>query len=140
MRMGAPVAALSCMAPPTWSMWAWVITICLSVSPSSRRIARIPSISSPGSMTMASYVCSSPMMEQLHCSGPTGMTLCIIRMSVRHRQSVLIAINPKITEYADVALQQFLGFLVKGIGSVALHIQRSDHAVILGMQNRNDDL
>jgi hypothetical protein len=30
------------------------------------------SMSSPGSMTMASRVVSSPMIEQLHCSGPTG--------------------------------------------------------------------
>ena len=29
-------------------------------------------MSSPGSMTMASRVVSSPMMEQLHCRGPTG--------------------------------------------------------------------
>src|SRR5664280_2010195 len=29
-------------------------------------------MSSPGSMTMASFVCSSPITEQLHCSGPTG--------------------------------------------------------------------
>ncbi len=27
---------------------------------------------SPGSITIASRVVSSPMMEQLHCKGPTG--------------------------------------------------------------------
>src|SRR5579864_6549943 len=41
-------------------------------------MARMSSIWSPGSMTMASWVCSSPRMEQLHCSGPTGKILWII--------------------------------------------------------------
>src|SRR5579864_6304298 len=36
-------------------------------------------MSSPGSMTMASCVASSPMTEQLHCSGPTGKILWIMR-------------------------------------------------------------
>jgi len=36
------------------------------------RIARMSSMLSPGSITIASRVCSSPKMEQLHCSKPTG--------------------------------------------------------------------
>src|SRR5579884_1915924 len=36
-------------------------------------------MSSPGSMTMASWVASSPMTEQLHCRGPTGKILWIMR-------------------------------------------------------------
>src|SRR5437588_7074628 len=46
-------------------------------------MARMSSIWSPGSITMASRDCSSPTMEQLHCSGPTAMiswiTLLIYR-------------------------------------------------------------
>src|SRR5437899_12725878 len=37
------------------------------------------SIWSPGSTTMASCVWSSPRIEQLHCNGPTGMTLWITK-------------------------------------------------------------
>ncbi len=32
-KMGAPVSRLSLSAPPTWSMWAWVTRICLSLRP-----------------------------------------------------------------------------------------------------------
>src|SRR5450759_928554 len=75
------------MAPPTWSMWAWVMTICFTCSLCWRTMARMSSMSSPGSMTMASCVVSSPMIEQLHCSGPTGRILWIIlRFSLRPRQ------------------------------------------------------
>ena len=35
-------------------------------------MARTSAMSSPGSMTMASREISSPMIEQLHCKGPTG--------------------------------------------------------------------
>src|SRR5882762_4645936 len=34
--------------------------------------------SSPGSITSASSVTGSPMMEQLHCNIPTGMVIWII--------------------------------------------------------------
>src|SRR5258707_13732987 len=36
-------------------------------------------MSSPGSITIASLVCSSPKIEQLHCSMPTGRISCIKR-------------------------------------------------------------
>src|ERR1700735_4735396 len=38
-------------------------------------------MSSPGSMTMASFVFSSPTTEQLHCSGPTGKISWIMNPS-----------------------------------------------------------
>ena len=75
---GAPVAALSFAAPPMWSMWAWVMTIAFTCSPCFSRMARMSSILSPGSTTMASRVCSSPKIEQLHCSMPTGRISWII--------------------------------------------------------------
>ena len=55
-RMGAPVSRLSRSAPPTWSMWAWVTRICLSLRPSSVSRRWMRPTSSPGSMTMASPV------------------------------------------------------------------------------------
>src|SRR6266404_242415 len=68
-------------------MWAWVMTICFTFSLCWRTMARTSSILSPGSMTMASCVVSSPMIEQLHCSGPTGRILWIIpSFSLRPRQ------------------------------------------------------
>src|SRR5580704_88277 len=42
------------------------------------RIAVMRPISSPGSMTMASPLLSSPKIEQLHCSAPTGRISWII--------------------------------------------------------------
>src|SRR6185437_6778046 len=63
-------------------MCACVMTICFSESFSSRRICKMSSIWSPGSITMASCVCSSPSTEQLHCSGPTGNTLWIIDKTI----------------------------------------------------------
>src|SRR5260370_297237 len=71
-KMGAPVACLSFIAPPTWSMCACVTTICLTVRLCRFTISRIRPISSPRSMTMASCVVSSPTTEQLHCNGLTG--------------------------------------------------------------------
>src|SRR5580765_1519590 len=41
-------------------------------------MASTSSMSSPGSMTMASRVCSSPTTEQLHCNGPSGKISWII--------------------------------------------------------------
>src|SRR5450631_2396358 len=49
------------------------------------RIARISSILSPGSITIASCDCSSPKIEQLHCSMPTGRISWIIFRSVYSR-------------------------------------------------------
>src|SRR5215469_3467965 len=46
--------------------------ICRSFSPRFASRDRISVILSPGSMTMASRVVSSPTRVQLHCSGPTG--------------------------------------------------------------------
>src|SRR5580704_17229253 len=81
--MGAPVAARSFMAPPTWSMWAWVMTICFTCRLCLRTRARMFWISSPGSITMAFRVLSSPMIEQLQCNGPTGriswIIVCVVR-------------------------------------------------------------
>src|SRR5271170_4625820 len=71
-KTGAPVAFFSLTAPPTWSICAWVTTICLRVSPCLARRSRMSGILSPGSMTIASRVASSPTMVQLHCSAPTG--------------------------------------------------------------------
>src|ERR1700722_8845558 len=59
-------------------MWAWVITMAVNLRLWRVRISRILEISSPGSTTMASRVCSSPKMEQLHCNGPTGRISWII--------------------------------------------------------------
>src|SRR6185437_3171935 len=42
-------------------------------------MASTSSMSSPGSTTMASRVVSSPMIEQLHASGPTGRISWIIK-------------------------------------------------------------
>ncbi len=44
-------------------------------------------MSSPGSITMASCVASSPMMEQLHCNGPTGMISWIMGIIVAGRNA-----------------------------------------------------
>src|SRR5579859_3121816 len=54
------------------------MTIAFTRSPCFSRMARIPSILSPGSITSASCVSSSPKMEQLHCSRPTGRISWII--------------------------------------------------------------
>src|SRR5262245_5242460 len=47
-------------------------SLCLATS------VRISAMSSPGSMTMASRVASSPRIEQLHCNIPTGRISWII--------------------------------------------------------------
>src|ERR1035441_5550868 len=61
-------------------------------------MARTSSISSPGSMTMASCVVSSPMTEQLHCSGPTGRILWIMHsFSLRLRVSTTIGSHHNIS-------------------------------------------
>src|SRR5260370_20029865 len=50
-------------------------------------------ISSPGSTTMASRVPSSPKMEQLHCSIPTGRISWIItRVYSRYMGEILTAL------------------------------------------------
>src|SRR5450755_3903083 len=59
-------------------MCAWVITIAFTVNKWRFSMARISSILSPGSITMASRDCSSPKIEQLHWSTPTGRTSWII--------------------------------------------------------------
>src|SRR5436190_21073757 len=46
--------------------------ICFTVSPRLWINASTSSMSSPGSITRASRVPSSPITEQLHCKGPTG--------------------------------------------------------------------
>src|SRR5215831_13661439 len=46
-------------------------------------MASTSSMSSPGSTTMASRVVSSPMIEQLHSSGPTGRISWIIGQAAR---------------------------------------------------------
>src|ERR1039458_1243017 len=76
--MGAPVSAWRRAAPAMWSMCAWVMRICLTVSLCRWRTARMRGISSPGSTTMASPDASSPRMEQLHCSAPAGRTSWIM--------------------------------------------------------------
>ena len=68
---GGSGEALERWAPAMWSMWAWVMTICLTVRWWRARVARMREMSSPGSTTMASWEVSSPRMEQLHWSGPT---------------------------------------------------------------------
>src|ERR1700676_725355 len=92
--MGAPVAARNFMAPPTWSMCAWVMTICFTCRLCLRTSARMLWISSPGSITMASRVLSSPMMEQLHCSAPTGRISWIMVLVVG-RWSFVTGQRPK---------------------------------------------
>src|SRR5882672_5503069 len=52
-------------------MCACVMTMALTLSPCRFTMARISGMLSPGSITMASRVCSSPKIEQLHCSTPT---------------------------------------------------------------------
>src|SRR5258705_7461523 len=52
-------------------MCACVMTMALTESPWRLTISRISGMLSPGSITMASRVCSSPKMEQLHCNTPT---------------------------------------------------------------------
>src|ERR1043166_8954317 len=47
-------------------------------SPCLRSTAKMSSMVSPGSITMASRDCSSPKIEQLHCSIPTGRISWII--------------------------------------------------------------
>src|SRR5262249_58154099 len=75
-------------------MCAWVMTICFSVSRSRRRMSRMSSIWSPGSITMASRVCSSPMIEQLHCRGPTGRILWIMFSEIPNSELVEGGGNP----------------------------------------------
>src|SRR5271157_5311682 len=48
------------------------MTIAFTVSPCRRTTSSTSSILSPGSTTMQSRVASSPKIEQLHCSIPTG--------------------------------------------------------------------
>src|ERR1051326_7083410 len=52
-------------------MCAWVMTMALTASPWRFTISRTSGMLSPGSITMASRVCSSPTIQQLHCSTPT---------------------------------------------------------------------
>src|ERR1700716_811627 len=59
-------------------MCACVITMALTVSPWRCSTSRMLSISSPGSITIASRVASSPKIEQLHWSIPTGRISWII--------------------------------------------------------------
>src|SRR6185437_3738367 len=60
-------------------MCACVMTIAVTRRAWRCRMARMASMSSPGSTTMASRVASSPKTEQLHCSIPTGRISWIIR-------------------------------------------------------------
>src|SRR5260221_388580 len=57
-------------------MCACVLTIAFTVSLCRPSRSRMRLTSSPGSTTRASRVIGSPMMEQLHCSIPTGMVMC----------------------------------------------------------------
>src|ERR1700740_2184858 len=57
-------------------MCACVLTIALTVSLCRPIRSRMRLTSSPGSTTSASRVTGSPMIEQLHCSIPTGMEMC----------------------------------------------------------------
>src|ERR1041385_5209911 len=53
-------------------------------------------ISSPGSTTMASRDCSSPKMEQLHCSIPTGKISCItFRFYTRRKRDHIISLTSR---------------------------------------------
>src|SRR5258707_494720 len=52
-------------------MCACVMTMALTLSPCRFTISRISGMLSPGSITIASRVCSSPKIEQLHCKTPT---------------------------------------------------------------------
>ena len=78
-RTFAPVACWSFWMPPTWSMWACVATMYFAFRLCRARISLTCSMSSPGSITTASPVASSPTIEQLHWSIPTGMISWIIR-------------------------------------------------------------
>src|SRR4051812_31129074 len=74
-------------------MCACVITIAFTVSLCRATISRMLSISSPGSTTMASRVLSSPTIEQLHCSIPTGRISWIItRVYSRYMGDILTAL------------------------------------------------
>src|SRR4029077_20282310 len=57
-------------------MCAWVLTIAFTVSLCRPSSSRMRPTSSPGSTTRASRVTGSPIIEQLHCSMPTGMEMC----------------------------------------------------------------
>src|SRR5258706_10624791 len=57
-------------------MCAWVLTIAFTVSLWRPSKSMMRWISSPGSSTSASWLMGSPMIEQLHCSKPTGMEKC----------------------------------------------------------------
>src|SRR6266478_9964714 len=75
-------------------MCVWVQTICFALRPRFSSRSRIAPGSSPGSMTIASPVVSSPSIVQLHESKPTGNVSMIIYadaslrlFSSQHRQS-----------------------------------------------------
>ena len=60
--------------PPTWSICVCVLRIARTFRSCRFSMARMRSVSSPGSTTIASCVVASPRIEQLHCSIPTGIT------------------------------------------------------------------
>src|SRR5271166_3461597 len=78
------------------------MTICFTVRPWRCTTAITSSMSSPGSMTRASFVCSSPVTEQLHCSGPTGKISWII-ISTYHESPGLL--NAKLLGMDDMPLE-----------------------------------
>src|SRR5690554_10992 len=77
--MGAPVAFLISPAARIWSRWAWVWMMATTWRPRAPSSLRISSASPPGSTSKALPVRVSPMMEQLHCNGPTGKVLTTMR-------------------------------------------------------------
>src|SRR5438270_205884 len=107
--MGAPVSCLRRWAPAIWSMWAWVMMICLTVRECLARRARMRGMSSPGSTTMASREVSSPRMEQLHWRGPTGMVSRIMIFSGLGLLEVVDAVVFGLGDTEEGAVAEFGG-------------------------------
>src|SRR5271157_1089726 len=84
-------------------MCACVITMAFTVSPCLSTTSKTRAISSPGSTTSASRLCSSPKIEQLHCNIPTGRISWIIRRLYTHGMGEMLGVIMRWLHFASLA-------------------------------------
>src|SRR5437667_10291411 len=80
------------------------------------------SMSSPGSTTIASLVCSSPKIEQLQRSTPTGRITCIKRSPPRNDDAIISSSHyvRRITQRPARASKESGAHMFKTLGLSAL--------------------
>src|ERR1039458_1872594 len=83
-------------------MWACVITMAFTVSPCFSTTSKTRAISSPGSTTSASRLCSSPKIEQLHCNIPTGRISWIMNRLYTHGMGDVLGVIMRWLHYSSL--------------------------------------